>query len=220
VASVALNGTRAMGGSLWLPRTGLWICDLQFESPEAASASGKVAIDLLGASLSGTVDAAFTGTFRTRGRVRVVGGIGWQKQLPARHFHNDALLKTAHLVDVTAGECGESVDASSIDQAARIGVDYVRRAGPGARLLDELFNAWRVELDGITRIGEWSDHDAAGGFDLIDYQPEARIATLALDSLLLPGALIVDRLDAPLRVRNVEVTIAEGKARATVWGIQ
>lgn len=219
MASLELVGIRATAANAWFPRTGLWVVDFQFEGPEAAALRGKVNGSLLGSSLRGEIDPLFTGTFRTRGRVRLVGGAGWHKSLPARSYHNDAGVKASYVASTTATECGEEVDGTI---NGRLNSDYVRSAGTARRALDALFSLWRVDLDGRTRTGDRAQVEVSTGaaFDVLDYSPEQRQVKLALDTLILPGSVIRDRLDKPFLVRAIELEIAGSQARAMAWGIE
>lgn len=74
--------------------------------------------------------------------------------------------------------------------------------------------------DGITRIGPRETVEVTAPYDLLDFDPREKIATLAVDD---PGAIVVgsvlrDRLRSPLLVRQLELEVSKGALRLTAWG--
>jgi hypothetical protein len=80
---------------------------------------------------------------------------------------------------------------------------------------------WWVGYDGVTNVGERAGTPAAPGtYEVLNFNPRTAEAVLALDEInaVLPGMMISERLDAPLIVRSLEITIeAPGSLRAIAW---
>src|SRR5262249_49558900 len=158
-------------------------------------------------SLRGTVAPAFSGVFELALQVRVVGGAyGWQKCVPAKPFHNDAGVKRSSVALDIARQVGETLNLlDGVD--CPLPADFVRQAAPASRVLEQLFPStpWWVGYDGSTVVGARAPAEVTGSFDLIDYDPRQKVATVACDD---PGAIVIgsivrDRLRAPLSVRSI-----------------
>lgn len=221
-AYVSLNGVRATAARVVIPRQGVWFVDLEFDGsqPELFEVPSGATIVVGPATMIGTVDPEHTGNFAEKGRVRVRGGAGgWRKPVKARHFHNDAGVKASTVLQATAAEVGETWIGPP---ATVLGVDYVRTAGAAARTAYDLApDGWRVDLDGITRTGlRPANTPPADAYDLHDYDPRGKIATVTIEDLtkILPGAVLTSRLDRPLTVLALELGIEAGSLRARAWG--
>lgn len=218
---ITLAGERVTRVVLHVPPIGPWWADVDLEA--APELSGAVTLALGALELHGTIAAAQDGTFALRRRTRVVaGGGGWSKLLPAKAYHNDLLVRARTVAEDAAREAGEQL---SLDDFApgleRIGADYVRQSGPAARVLEDVIGGvpWWVDYDGVTHVGaRASSTPAADAYQLLDYDPRERVATIALDDLgaLTIGAVLSEGLDAPQTVREIELEIGE-RIRARAW---
>lgn len=222
LAYVSLNGQRATAARVIIPRAGVWIADLDFDAsqPELLEVPLGATVVVGPATLVGTIDPEHTGNFAEKGRVRVRGGAGgWRKTVKARHFHNDAGVKASTVLLATAAEVGEQWIGPP---ETKLGVDYVRSTGAAARIAYDLApDSWRVDLDGMTRTGlRPSTTPPSDAYDLHDYDPRGKIATVTIEDLtkVLPGAVLTGRLDRPLTVLALELGIEAGALRARVWG--
>lgn len=221
-AYVSLNGVRATAARVVIPRVGVWLVDLDFDSsqPELLEVPLGATVVIGPATLIGTIDVEHTGNFAEKGRVRVRGGAGgWRKTAKARHFHNDAGVKASTVLLATAAEVGETWLGPP---TTALGVDYVRSAGAAARVAYDLApDGWRVDLDGVTRTGlRPRTEPPSDVYDLHDFDPRGKIATVSIDDLtkVLPGAVLTSRLSRPLTLLALELGIEHGSARARVWG--
>lgn len=215
----ACNGERLTGVSLWVPEYGPWFADLDFEA--APEVTGQATLTLGELSLVGNLSESFAGTSDDRRRARLVAGAGgWGTLLAAKAYHNDAGVKARTVAEDAAREAGETLGDFALGDA-RLGADYVRQAGPASRVLEDVAGeAWFVDYAGVTQVTERESSPApSGAYDTINYDPRARLATMApatLDSIGV-GTVLSEALDAPQAVRELEVHVSEGKVRLLAW---
>jgi hypothetical protein len=211
-----LNGNRVPTLRLCVPNAGAWFADCDLD--EAVTLSGRVELKIGAATLSGTVRDG--GAFVAGARVRVVGGAdGWGRLVRPKAYHNDAGVKALHVATDAARETGEAL-GSFAPTKERLGADYVRRACPASRVLEDCAGSapWWVGLDGKTNIGPRPTYTSAA--ELLEFDPRNEIAILVSDELtdVLPGAVVPDsRLGGSRTVRELELLVEAGKLRATCW---
>lgn len=203
-----------------IPATGPWWADV--DCIEAPALSGAVEILVGSLQFLGTVDASAAGTFGLQRRVRLVaGGGGWGRLLPAKAYHSDGGVSALLVAQDAAREAGE-VLGDFAPSLARVGIDYVRQAGPASRVLEDVIGGveWWVGYDGVTRVGARGAVAAEpGAYELGEYDPRQRVATLALDDLSLVGigTVLSERLDAPETVREIVISVEADACRMRVW---
>ena len=212
---ITLNGSPAVSLRVHAPARGVWFADVDLDLAAIAAPvpSGRAVLTVGAAVLSGTVDPEASGRFGTKARVRVVGGgNGWQKLVPAQHFHNDFGVLSTSVLQATGALVGEQV----VDVTpSRLGVDYVRTAGPAARVLADA--EWYVDPTGITLVGPRPPVPLSPGADILTWDATARKAEIASDELILPGTILVDVRFGTATVQDVEQTFGADGARAVVW---
>lgn len=216
LASIA--GQRITSLKLHVPYAGAWYADADLA--EKAELAGKVEIKLGSLTLSGTVMPAFSGSFGLASKVRVVAGAGgWARDVPAKHYHSDAGVRTLTILEDTARAAGERLGSVQAPRE-RVGADYVRSAGPASRVLEQLAGgAWHVDFAGLTRIGPRASSPATG-YELLEYDPRSKVATLSVDD---PGAVGIGAtitgasLPEPATVRELEVVLDGDKLRVLAW---
>jgi len=210
-----VNGIRAMSIRLYMPWSGAWTieADLDPDTPAVPSGPAIVKIGVAG-QLVGAVDPNGSGRFGERMRIRIVGGGGgWHRSVSARQFHNDAGVFTTAVITATAAEIGER---AVVPIPKRLGVDFLRTAGPASRVLAGL--DWYVDLTGATIVAPRVPTPAVpGSIDVLTYDPNQQAAELASDAVILPGTILVDTRFGTITVRDVEQTFTEAGARATAW---
>ena len=181
--------------------------------------------------LVGTVAQSFAGTFALATKIRIVGGAnGWSKQLAAKLYHNDVGLqgnaqggvKALLVATDAAREAGETL-GTFVPRVERVGRDFVRRAGlSAARTLEDVIDgpAWWVDYAGVTHAGPRAPvAAAASSYELLEFDPRTRMATLAVDDLTTVGigTILSERLDAPQTIREFEIVVTEEKLRVVAW---
>lgn len=228
-----------------VPAVGAWFADVDLYDP--ASLSGQVTIDVGGTRFVGTIELDHSGEWQTATQVRVIaGGGGWGRLLPARAYHSDSPpgpggeiivddeigpgdgptnlpgVYASTIATDAAREAGETL-GDFAPRSERVGIDYVRPAGPASRALEDSAGGitWWVDYDGITHVGPRTETQPyADAYSVLSYDPRSRTAVLALDdlSIVQPGAVLdSSRLEEPLVVREVEIEIGD-VARVTVIG--
>jgi hypothetical protein len=221
-AFATCNGQRLTAARLHVANLGPWYAELEFEQDPAIS--GRVELQLGSTKLSGTLQVSNDGTFGLQRKARIVAGAGaWGSELPEKAYHNDAGVKAKNVAQDAAREAGETL-GDFIPAVERVGADFVRQRGPARRTLELVAGpsvAWWVDYAGITNAGPRPTVEIdKNSYELLAYNPLTRIATLAIDDLntIQIGAVLTERFDEPVVVREYEVTVtAEGGVRVVVW---
>lgn len=215
VGSVPAARVRVVVGNV-----GAWhvLADLESDEP----VTGPVVVTVGTLSLHGTVDAAHSGAYALQRRVRVVAGAGgWGDSVTARAYHNDAGVKAKLVAEDAARAVGESI-ATFVPAAERLGVNYCRQAGPAVRALEDSAGGvpWWVDYAGKTHVGVRPAVDIPeSAYDVVAYDPAARIATLAIDdpAAIGIGTVIGGPIEAPAAVRQLEILVSSDEIRAVAW---
>jgi hypothetical protein len=216
-ASVA--GYRVVSASLFVPRAGAPVVDLDLD--RAVGLAGSVTVTLGALVLVGTVDVARSGTFALTSKLRVVGGAdGWRETVKARAYHNDAGVKRERVLTDLAALVGETLSLPS-SLSPSLGAHYLRPAAPASRLLEQLVapSLWWVGADGVTVVGPRVAQEAGRDVEVLSYDPREKVARLGLDDARMawPGTVLRKRLDVPLAVRELVVTMKGSSFTATAW---
>lgn len=227
-----VGGHTLVAITVHVPGVGPWWADLELEG--APDLSGSVRIGIGELELVGTVDAQHDGTFGLQRRCRVVGGGGgWGKLLAPRHYHNDAQVRARTVAEDAAREAGETLAGLTATigtpgppawapAAERIGVDYVRQAGPASRVLEDVIGdvPWWVAYDGSTCVASRAESSpASGSYQVLEVVPESRLVMLGLDDprAVVIGSVLSERLDAPQTVRELEIEVTGESVRVKAW---
>jgi hypothetical protein len=215
MTTLLVGALRAVSVRLVIPWTGAWIADVDFDLEAARVVpTGRVALKIGETGiLAGAIDERASGRFGEKARARVVGGAGgWDKTVAARHFHNDAGVLSSAVFAATAAEVGETVTEAT---PSRLGVDFVRTAGPASRVLAG--RDWYVDVSGVTVVGPRPTFAASSNVEVLSWDPNTQRAEIASDDVLRPGTLLVDPRFGSATVRDVEQTFSDAGARATAW---
>lgn len=201
---------------VYVPNQGVPFADCQLT--QGPTPSGLVVLQLGDLALSCTVDPEHSGAFGEQQRARVLCGAGaWGSLLAPRGYSNDAGVKASLVASDAARECGETLDASSLQ--VRLGAAYAREAGPAWRTLEDALRGapWRVDFDGVTRLGARPAGSLAQSALLLSWDAQSLTAEFAVDSLLdVPiGAVIPAdaRLATPQTVSSLEFHIRADSVR-------
>jgi hypothetical protein len=215
VLSILLNQLTVTSARLVIPATGVWIAELDVDLDLSGILPiGKAILTIGTKVLAGTVDSRSSGVFGRKGKVFLVGGGGgWDKTVPAQHFHTDVGVMSTQVYSVTAALVGEVVTDTL---PTLLGKDFVRTAGPASRVLSNV--DWFVDFTGITVVGPRLPFPFNPlSVDILEWDPDTRRATLASDDLIVPGTLLVDTRFGTATVRDVEQTFTAAGARVIAW---
>lgn len=211
-----LNGLRATSIRLVTPWNGAWYADVEVDLGELPDLpTGPAVLSIGAASMVGTIDPVQSGRFGPRARARVVAGAGgWEKPVGAKHYHNDGGVLTTAVLATTAAEVLERVVEAS---PGRFGIDFVRPAGPAAAVLAGL--DWHVDAAGMTIVGPRVPLPASPLLQILEWDARTRVATIATDDVLVPGAILTDARFGTAKIRDIEQTWGDGGARARAWTV-
>lgn len=203
-----------------VPGRGPWWADVVFEGDP--DVSGQVTIRIGDLELIGTIDPDRTGTRGLQRRCRVVAGAGgWGTLVSPRHFHNDAGVQARTVALAAAAAAGEQL-GDFAPEVARIGVDYMLESGAASRVLEDVIGAvpWWVDYAGVTQVGQRATSTpAAGSYEILDYEADARVVELAMDDLrsVVVGSVLVEDLDEPQTVHALELQVSAEQVRVRAW---
>lgn len=207
-----LGASTVLSATISIPWSGSWVADLVLDD---APPSGKVPL-ILGDNppMLGTIDPQHTGTFGQNHRARLVGGMGWRKEVPPQHFHSPGVLLSSAVIMATGAAVGE---IATVVVPEPLGEDYVRVGGPASRVLDRY--EWHVTSAGVTMVGPRIPKPLdPTAVELLSYDPTTRVAVLGGTTVVEPGAIILPDplrgLEETLIVRHVEIEL--GPAGFTV----
>jgi hypothetical protein len=217
-----VGGQRVIAATVHVPQFGPWWADLTFED-DAPDVAGEVTFVIGELELVGTVDTTHDGTHGRQRHTRIVAGAGaWGRLVAARGYHNDAGVRARVVVDDLVALVGEELDTAFAPVAERVGIDFVRQAGPASRALEDAIGGarWWVGYDGVTRVGERSTSTPeAGSYEVLEHAPDERVVVLAIDDLRTVGigSVLTERLDTPQTVRGLEIRLTADDVRVRAW---
>lgn len=218
-----VDGETVIEGTLHVPNVGPWWADVVFEL--APDLSGSVTLNIGPLALSGTIDATHDGTFGRQRRSRIVaGGGGWGTLVPAQAYHNDGGVRALSVAQDAARLASETLNEASFNpEAATVGADYVRQATAASRALEDVIGStpWHVDYQGRTNVGPRTTSEAdVDDYEVLDVDPGESLVTLAIDDLRTVGigSILSERLDAPVTVFELRVSIGAEASRTVVWG--
>lgn len=215
-AYIDVNGQQALSAHVYVPGVGAWGANVAFDGT-VPSLTGRVTLTIGTTRFVGTIVPQFSGSWALARSIRIVaGGAGWAKEIPEKHFHNDALVSLSTVLSDAAAACGEQV---SIGTNRKLLNTYVRRKGAAQRAFALLGESWWVDYDGVTQVRARASSEAKD-YDLLNFNSAANIAELGLENVgaVVIGSVLRGRLDAPLTVRSLEILITHESSRMQVWG--
>lgn len=213
---MSLGTYSAISVRLFTPWQGAWTADVDVDLTDALiSPTGRLPLLIGDTPLIGTVDPKASGRFATHARARVVaGGAGWQNDVSALPFHNDAGVLSSAVIMATAAEV---LETAVVVPPTRFGVDFVRAAAPARHVLDGL--DWYVDFSGITQVGTPRiPFPATPDIQILSFDPLTQTAEFSSDTIVVPGMILIDpRFDGPQMVRDVEQIFDDNGAHGTMW---
>jgi hypothetical protein len=161
-----LDGARVLDGRIVIPVVGPITSDVTLD--REVSSTSVMTLTL------GTLKIVCTPwrpmrPYQGKTRVRLIGGYGgWRKVLPADGYRASANVRLTRILTDCARLCGERIEIGA-DRV--LGSHYTREEAPAQRQLNALVpNAWRIDPDGVTRIGPRSSGvKVTTPFSVIDF---------------------------------------------------
>lgn len=220
---VTVGGVTALALVLHVPLVGPWWAEAVLEDATAVSGAVELSIGET-LTLSGTVAPRASGAFGEGRSVRIVAGAGgWASLLGAQGYHNDGGVSARLVASDAAAAAGETL-GDFAPSATTLGADYVRSAGAASRALEEAAGtaAWWVGFDGRTNVGTRpTSTPTAGSFEVLDFDPVGRVATLGMDDLasIAIGSVIPadTRIPEALTVRELRIEVTGDAATVLAW---
>jgi len=221
--AATLAGQRVSSAVIHVPPVGPWWADLVLEESPTLPA-GPLDLVVAGITLRGTVEPDAAGVFVERLSLRFIGGANaWGNLIPARPYHNDSQIQAIQVAQDAASEAGETLGTFE-PGSSTIGIDFVREAGPASRTLEAAIGGaqWWVNFDGTTQVGSraTSTPDSTT-FEVLDFDPVSRLATIALDDLsaLSIGSVLPadQRLGETQTIRSLRFELDAETMRVLAW---
>lgn len=218
---VTLAGNRVTALTLRVPSVGVWWADCDLDTD--ATVTGSAPLEIGAISLTGTISPTHSGAYGSKTRTRIVGGAGgWARTLLAKAYHADNGVRTATVAGDIAREAGEDMLGVLTGVPERLGVDFVRQAGPASRALRQALSeaAWHVGYDGVTAVAPRVQSEITTAYEVLSFDPRTLVATVATDAPegIVIGSVLRAGLVTPLEVVDLELTVAGGALRLQVWG--
>jgi len=220
--TIAINGSRVKRLELAVPFAGAWSVEADFAEPlEASSLTGSAVVQIGPLTLRGTFEDPASGSYLLDSRCRIQGGAGaWSTQLPRKAYHSDAGVRSTLVLDDLAREVGETWGVQS-PPLVSLGNDWARRAGPASAELRRVLGdtPWWVDYEGVTHAGTRDQVEASAAYEILEFDPRYRVATIVLDDpgAIRVGTLLRGRLDTPRAVRELRVIVTPESVRMRVW---
>lgn len=215
----SVDGQRITYALIRIPYSGAWVADLDVDTDKTIT--GKVETRVGNLSMTGTVDPRFSGAFAMNTKLRVVAGNGKiDAVLKAKDYANDASIKAQTVVADIVREAGEILDPDYSD-TMRFGPHYARESAPASRLLRQMVGSrWWVDLAGVVRIGDRPRSEVPGDYEILDFDPRTKIATVSTDNpeSIRIGSVLRGRLANPLVVLGLNLSVEGDKVRLICWG--
>jgi hypothetical protein len=200
---------------------GPWFADLTLDG-EAPGVAGRVTLEVAGIQCVGTVPPSTAGEHGKERQARLVAGGGaWGAVLGPKGYHNDAQVRALNVAQDAAREAGETL-GSFAPERERVGIAYVREAGPASRVLEDVIGSasWWVDFAGVTHVGARpSSTPPESAYEVVDYDPREQVVQLRVLDLAQVGigAVLTKGLDGPKTVRDLEVVLDADELRVRAW---
>ena len=196
---------------LHVPWSGRWLLEVHFDGPPP---SGLVSAQWGNTRFAGTVLPTKSGEVITAGVATIVGGFGWQNEVPALWLV-DAAAPPARVASQLAQAVGETlvIGAGSIKQGRTA---YSRPKLFASAILRELLTdgaVWWVDVDGTTYTATDRPTSTCTA-EVLQYEPEGRRVKLDIEdpSQALVGATIPakgERFPEAQRIREINITASD-----------
>lgn len=215
--SITANGMIVTSLVQSVPHSGVWTAVVDFDQ-DRSGLTGAAILDVGGAQYVGAFVPELSGSDGLLSKAFVVGGAGgWRRTIDEKHYHSDAGVSASSVVVDVAAAAGETLGSVAIDTA--LSVDYVRERTTAGRALRAVCAAagipWWVGFDGITRVGPRVRSEVVGEYEVLEFDPRWKVATVVASS---PASIDVGKvlragLDVPMIVRSFDLEVTSERAR-------
>lgn len=226
----SINSKRVIRATLRVPYSGIWIADLDLDTADVVG--GPTANLVLGAlTIVGTISDFRSGTFGEARKVRVIGGKGgWSKEIPPKHYRNDAGLRKSIVLQESAALAGETLnlqfpeDEKIGPQFTRVSKDQLGRSIPASNIFAKVIPTylWWTDFSGVTQVATsrpTSEVPRGKTLELLEFDARHKTATLAGDfDAVSIGTILRNRLDSPITVREISYSLEGTESRIMVRG--
>lgn len=218
MAYASLAGKDVLGGTIRVPRTGVWSAHLETDADDIGAFAGPLALTLGDGAVTWRCSVVRGSLAFGKVELWVAGGAaGLARSLPGQSYTNvSAAVPIADIVAGAREQLAPSTHRHVLSQELRA---WSRMAGPASSQLDRLVDAlgatWRVLPDGTLWVGDetWPDAPAFDYEVLAEHPAAARWEIASIEAYkLLPGTRFAS---AP--VEHVEHKIATDALRSNVW---
>lgn len=211
-----LSGHRVVSGRIVIPYVGAWHADVTLDKEVSLATSGLALVlgDLTMRCAPWRAVVAYQGGTD----VRLIGGnAGWRKVIKEDGYTNPAGVRLSYVLGACARECGETIEIAT-DRV--LGTHYARERAPGTRHLNTLApSSWRIDADGVTRIGPRAARLITSAFTVVGFsgaRGAMQIATEALADIVPGRSLKGTTMSGPITIGGVTHMIDGGKVRTQV----
>lgn len=220
VADHLVNGLPLVDGTLSLPRTGLWVADVQFSGGVGVSVGEEVEFEAAGVVRQGTVIRADNAYLTPRARI-VAGAGKLYRELSARDYRGFLLGRIAQ---DALGDAGERYDTTWTDVLSQQVFHFTRSRGPAAHVMRSIARrcpvgyTWRALRSGVISLVQetYSERTPSAPSEIASWPQEDRVLVGPITTEAEPGMLInvfgVDR-----RIDRVVYYLCSREFRADIW---
>lgn len=203
---------------LFTPWQGAWLADVDIDlDATGVVPTGPVTLVIGATTLIGTIDPTASGKFATHVRARIVaGGNGWQQVVAPQALHNDGGVISVNPITATAALVGETAIVAT---PSVVGTDFVRFSGPDYPAYQVLRGLdWYVDFNGLTQVSTRIPIPVVDpDVHILSFDPLYQTATIATETLLVPGMVLTDSRFDSATIRQVEQIFNANGSRATCW---
>lgn len=215
----SLGGLPVTGGSLTIPKYGIWSGDVIVTEEEVIPTQTSIVIGNLTMACAVYRQAIYGGSTACR----IVGGaLGWRKTVSARQYALNSGVKLSLVLGDVASEVGESV---SVPNDTIVGTMFTRMNGPASDVLRLLAGSdWYVDNAGVTQIQAWPTVVVGSEFVITDQDGARGRITVATEDYAtwMPGCTFTaPQLDGVFENGGVEYKFSsDGTFRFDVLTLQ
>lgn len=208
-----IAGSRIIAGRVTIPYCGMFHADVTIDREVSSIPAGsKMTIGDLEMVVTPWRPVA---PYQGRTNVRLIGGYGgWRKPLPERGYSSPAGVRASLVLTHAATACGEKIEIGSPFASKVVGLHFARvRDEPACHVLNTIARgAWRLDADGITRVGVRTATTLATPLIVTSFDGARGLLVLASEKIrdLRPAVTVQSvTLKAPVTIASLVHTITE-----------
>lgn len=221
--SVTIGAAVANSARIHIPYHNVWWAEVDTVDDTELVTGQQYQFEILGTSRLCTVVPSDGNKWAGHRSVRVVGGYGGlATSLEARHYDNDAGVKTETIVRDILSECGERIGTEDYS-ISKVGAHFLRRAGIAGVALSSLVspNKWWVEDNGTVSVGpaRASSVFSSENYSELACDPKEERIELSVDTLvgLVPGCTINIQDIGDVTVSDIDINVTSDKLRVYAY---